>query len=657
MRQRIGILIAGFLVLLAAAPAGLAASSAQDTPALADILKELAGYDGGIESAAVWKLRDAVWAVKDVPAARAECEARLLEFLAGRASWPAKMIVAKHLRTIGSEKAVPVLQPLLLDKDLSDAAVYALAKIPGPAVDRAFIQALPKADGPIKSSIIAVLGDRGSAEAVGALAPLLSGGKGDFSGQAALALGSIGGPEAANALAAAYSRVRPDLRPVVAASLLRCAERLRAARDERAASLLYEKLLGGEVLPSPLRTAAMIGKIHVSGERAPSILIEQLQGSDPDFQAAAVASLRDIVKPDGIGGVCDLLVSRPEDIQIQLLAALTSYPKDKTLPTILQAARGASVPVRTAAYKALEIAGDASIVPLLAEIAVRSRGVEQAAGRAALAGLKGRDVDVAVINTLADANDPALQAECLLAIGQRQIYAAKSTVIPYLSSPAPAVRIQAARALRAIGTPSDLYAALEAYLKADEDAERLEAAGTISALTQKITQADGRAAAVKARLASEKDAAAKARLIELFARIGDDSALSAVRAAIVDPDAGVVDAAARSVAAWPTAAARFDALALARSAKTETQRLLALQGFIRMTGGEKYARPEDAAAALEDASRLASRPEEKKLILALLPSFACPGSLKLAESLAADAAVQAEAKAAADKIKAKLAGK
>jgi hypothetical protein len=75
-----------------------------------------------------------------------------------------------------------------------------------------------------------------------------------------------------------------------------------------------------------------------------------------------------------------------------------------------------------------------------------------------------------------------------------------------------------------------------------------------------------------------------------------------------------------------------------------------------MVGSEKYARPEDAAAALKDAAALAARPEEKRLVLAQLPVFACPEALKLAEGLAADAAVQTEAKAAVDKIKGKLAG-
>jgi hypothetical protein len=633
------------------------APAAQAPASLTAILKELAVWDGGIDSAALWKLRDAVWAAKDVPAARAECEARLLEFLVGRATPVAKMAVAKHIRTIGSEKTVPALEPLLLDKAMSDTAVYALAKIPGPAVDKAFLRALTRADGAVKTSLIAVLGDRRSSEAVAALAPLLADRQGAYAGPAALALGSIGNAESAKALAAAYAGSRPELKPVTSASILRCAERLRAARDESAAAGLYDKLLADASLPSTLREAAMIGKIRVSGDRAPGLLIDQLKGADPVFQAAAVAALRDIIKPDAVGPICDLLPGRTEGVQVQLLAALAEYPRAKVLPTILQAARGSSAAVRLAALKALESTGDASTVRFLAESAAKTRGGEQAAIRAALAGMKGREVDEAVAAALRDGTDPAVQAECLQALGSRLAYPAKSIVVPFLASSVPALRIQAARTMRVIGTPSDIYAVLDTYLKAGDDAERLEAAGAVAALTQKIAQIDGRSNAVKAGLAVEKNPAAKARLLDLLGRIGDDSALPAVRAAANDADAGVTEAAARALAAWPTAAARFDALALARSGKTETLRLLALQGFIRMTGSEKYAPAANAAAALKEASGLAVRPEEKKLILGLLPGFPCSESLALAESLAADPTVKAEAQAAVGKIKEKLAGK
>ncbi|MDD8026131.1 MAG: hypothetical protein PHI34_06445 [Acidobacteriota bacterium] len=644
-------------ILLILAAGVVPVRAGQKTESLSDILKQVAVYDGGIHSEALWKLRDAVWAAKDLESSRAECEARLLDFLAGKATPAARMAVAKHLRIIGSEKAVPVLQPLLLDPGLTDAALYALAKIPGPAVDEALVQALPRAPRAIKPSLIAALGDRGSVSAVAPLAKLAADRTGEFVGQAATALGMIGSAEAANALVSVYAGVRPELKPAVASAILKCAEARRRASGERSAAPLYDKLLADAALPAPVREAAMIGKLRVSGDRAPALLLEQLRGADSAMQAAAVASLKDIIKPDAVDPVCALLAGSPEAVQVQLLAALAVYPRAKVLPTILRAARGDSVPVRLAACKALETAGDASVAGFLAETAAKTRGGEQAAARTALDSLKGREVDEAVLSLLKNKSDAAVQSECLRALGLRRVFAAKSAVVPFLASPAADLRIQAVRALRTIGTTSDVPAVLDAYLEAGDETEKLESAAAVAALADKIAQAEGRAAAVTARLAAEKSPASKARLIELAGTIGDDSALPAVRAALNDPDKGVLDAAARALAAWPTPAARHDALALARTAKDETHRLLALQGFIRMTAGEKYARAEETAAALKEAAGLAARPEEKKLVLAALPEFACPASLALAEAMTADAAVAAEAKAATAKIKEKLAGK
>ena len=74
--------------LLAAAVAVAGAqNAAQAQPASLDaILKQVATYDGGIASAAMWQLRDYVYARKDDAAGRAECEAKLLAFLKGPAT-------------------------------------------------------------------------------------------------------------------------------------------------------------------------------------------------------------------------------------------------------------------------------------------------------------------------------------------------------------------------------------------------------------------------------------------------------------------------------------------------------------------------------------------------------------------------------------------
>ena len=53
---------------------------------------------------------------------------------------------------------------------------------------------------------------------------------------------------------------------------------------------------------------------------------------------------------------------------------------------------------------------------------------------------------------------------------------------------------------------------------------------------------------------------------------------------------------------------------------------------------------------LKKALKLASRPEEKKLILGVLPDFACPDALKLAATLLDDVGVESEAEVAIEKI-------
>ena len=75
----------------------------------------------------------------------------------------------------------------------------------------------------------------------------------------------------------------------------------------------------------------------------------------------------------------------------------------------------------------------------------------------------------------------------------------------------------------------------------------------MTALLQKIGSANGRSALLRTRLASEKNAAARAKLYALLPPTADGAALPVLRRALVESDADVVDAAARAIAAWPTA--------------------------------------------------------------------------------------------------------
>ncbi len=663
------------LALAAMSVSSVVARAQTPTPAasLDDILKQVSTYDGGIDSAAMFKLRDYVNARKDDPAGRAECEAKLLQFLKTSATPVAKMAVCRHLRVIGSDTAVPTLQAMLADERSADMALYALQQIPGGAAEGALVDALKTAKGSTTTAVIAALGERKATAAVPALVPLLT--QPAFGGAAATALGRIGGDAATAALVTVYAGTSADLKPVVAASLLACAEAWLAAKNADAALRLFESLSSDASLPVPVRKAAVMGRISAAGAHARRILLEYLlepgtpiyvgtdQGvvrktagaSDPDMQEAAIAKVAEVFSPEAIEPVCALLLRIPERAQVQLLAVLSGYPADRVLPAVLQSARSDALSVRIAAMKALESTGGPSVVPFLAEAAAGARGPEQAAARSALGMLKGRAVDDAILALLGQQPPEGIAGELLLAVADRGIFRAKKVVAASLSSPSPAIRVQALKTLRAIGTPSDIPAVLDVLLTIADDRERTEAEKTTAVLARKIASPDGRSRMVKARLGTEKTLEARIRLINVLPLIGDSSALPLLRTALDDSAPEVVDAAVRAIAGWPTSAAREDVLRLARNSRNEIHRLLAIAGLVRSAGLDTYRNPAAAVADLKMATEFAWRPEEKKLVLGALVSFPCKDALDLAAGLLNDPAVKAEAQAAIDTITQRLA--
>jgi len=268
--------------------------------------------------------------------------------------------------------------------------------------------------------------------------------------------------------------------------------------------------------------------------------------------------------------------------------------------------------------------------------------------------LRGREVDDAIVAMLGQPAPAALTAELLRAVADRRIFLAKPAVSAALAAASPAVRIEGLKTLRAIGTPSDASSVLDLLLKSGDDAERAEAEKTVAALLQKIGSPENRSRLVRMRLVAEKDPAARATLVGLLPPTADGAALPVLRTALQDADPGVVDAAARAIAEWPTATARDDMLKILRESKDETHRLLAFAGLVRLVSLDANRLPEAAVADLKGLSGLAWRPEEQKLILGALAAFPCQDALTLAGVLLQNDALKAEAQAAIDKITPKL---
>lgn len=633
------------LALLLAAPA----YAAQAPSPLDNILSRLAAYKDAKETDVVAELAAYVRAVQNEPGASLACEKRLDAFLETEITPEARLSACRALREIGSSASVPVLARMLGKPEASDPARYALERIPAPEAEAALLAGLGQTSGRLRLGIISSLTGRRAQNAVRALAALAAGSDSAAAEASVAALGTIGGAESAGALLKLIDRPGLAGRNAAAAALVGCAAGL-AAQDPATARTIYDKLLSPR-LPLPIRRAAFAGKISLAGGAAPTLILTTLRDKKSDLRAAALAAARSINDAGLTKDLCGLVGQLAPGEQVMALAAISRSRTPEVLAAVKTAVKSPDAAVRAEALKTLGSLGDAGSVALLAAQAAASAGDEQRIARESLAVLNGPGVDEAVLAGLDRAAEPAEKAEYLTAVVGRGMTAGKSALLRAVLDPERPVRLAALRGLREMTEPAEIPVLLGVLAKLADETERDEFGDVIAAAAGRIPSSAGPSAAVTRVYGVAKAPGEKAALIAVLGKIGDDPSLPLIRQALGAADAKVLDAAVRAVAAWPTPAARHDALRLARTSPDVTHRVLALQGLIRMVGLEPNQEPAAAVSVLEDALTLAGRPEEKRLALAALARFPCPEGSALAESLVSDPAVGGEAKIAADRIR------
>lgn len=182
-------------------------------------------------------------------AAQANAVAKLLaNLLSSDATFDAKQFACRQLAIIGGPENVPAIAPLLNDPKTADIARYALEPIQGEAADRAFIHALQTAPAETHLGIINSLGQRRSERAVPVLAGL-AGGREDSKANAAIAaLGRIGSPGAASALAHLKRNPAPARQHKIEDALLACADHISCSRPAKSRHI-YADLAGSTHAP------------------------------------------------------------------------------------------------------------------------------------------------------------------------------------------------------------------------------------------------------------------------------------------------------------------------------------------------------------------------------------------------------------------------
>lgn len=528
-----------------------------------------------------------------------------------------KSFLCTQISLIGTAAEVPSLVRLLGDEKLGFHARSALERIPGEECSRALRESVAGLTGRPLIGVINTIGARRDASAVPLLSRYLKDREdGETVSAAVQALGAIGGPAAARALRAFEGRAPAELGPLVADSLMRCAEGFASGGRTSEAAGLYRKLMKSG--PSEhIRPAAFLGYVSCRKDKSGRLILKAMGGTDEALRPAAIQALKDQKRRDLAGSASRHLAALPDALQPQLIYALSDLGDAGILPDIERTLSSRTRPVRLAALFAIGRLGDASSVGRLTELIPGADKLEQAAIRESLSRLPGPGVDDRLIATLAGTADGAVRREIVMALAARDCRQAVPALLRAARDGDGGVRQAALKALGALGD-SETSPALISMLgdnSLDDEKPILESA--LVSVAQRAASPDRvRGIALEALPASKPGATES--LLRVLGKIGGDRPLPAVRTYLNDGNAEVRAAAIQALSTWPDSAALGDLLSFARTCQEPEPKALALRGAASLIEKASQMPVEERAAALEQALRLADKSETQKLLISVL---------------------------------------
>jgi HEAT repeat protein len=545
------------------------------------------------------------------PTGNTAAEDKLLAVLRSDAPAQDKCNACRELKTIGTERSVEALAGLLTVPDTSHAARIALESMPYPAAGAALRAAAAKATGLTKAGILDSLGERRDAEATALLAAALQDADPVVVAAAAVALGKIGTPAAADALTAAREKAKGPAREAIGEGLLICADRLLAAGDRQRASDVYVALSApGE--PLRQRTGALRGQLRAA-PASPAVGVAMALAGDDTLLRAAAAGMLPQLSPAEFRELAARRKTLPAASQVAVLAAIRIRGDRSLAPIALEAAANDNESVRVMAVRALGIVGDAAAVPLLVRLSAAKDRPGDAA-REGLTTISGPGVDEALLAAMEAEKDAARRAEWVALIGARGVGSLVPRLLAEARQPDPAVRARAVAALAARARLADVPAMAELLLATPNGPEREEVERAIRLVCQQIADAQHRADPVL-DLLQGATAAKRIDLLPLVGRLGGERARLMIDEALRSTDPALYAAGVRALSNWPDASVADQLLRLAETAPLREHRLWALRGFIHVVVLPGKTSEAEKLALLRRAMQLATADEERVLVV------------------------------------------
>lgn len=385
-----------------------------------------------------------------------------------------------------------------------------------------------------------------------------------------------------------------------------------------------------------------LGASEQPQDEAVGIVLDILRSNDQEMQAAAIAMVKEMPGTHVTEALAKELPNLSARSQVQLLSALGDRGDVAARTAVVAAVKSENQSVRIAALRALGQLGDDSSVELLAQAAAGSKGAEQKAARDSLYRLRGQNVDKVILTAIPKAQAQT-KVELISSVGQRNITAGVAVLLETAKESDRKVRTGSLRVLKVVAGPENLPALVELLIKAKSSSDRTEAQKTIAAVAHRIADKNRQAASVLAALPSVKETVARCSLLNVLGRIGDNSALPVLTAALKDKNVEVQTAAIRALADWPTSEPTAKLLKIAESSGNKVHRILALRGFVRLLGLTSERPAGETIEMYKKAMSLAPNAGEKKKVLSGLTNTKSLAAMQMAAGYLDDETLSIEA--------------
>jgi len=570
-------------------------------------------------------------------------ESDLIVTLQSDAPKSEKAITCKKLVIYGSEQAVPALAPLLADKELASWARIALEAIPGPASDAALRNAVGNLQGRLLIGVINSIGVRCDGLAVDALIQKLNDADTDVASAAAVALGHIGGEQAAKALTKSLADAPAGACSAVAEGCILCAERFLTNDMTAEAIKLYDTVRRANV-PDQRHLEAIRGAILARRFNGIPLLLEQLRSEEKKRLGVGLRTARELPGRSVTEALAAELDRLSTDRRPLLLLALADRSDSVVLPTVLKAAQSNAKDLRITAIKILIRLGDVSCIPILLKAATENDAELEKTAMETLLRLPGKDVDADLVARLTQAQGKQRQVLIKLA-GQRQISEALPAVVSSFQDTDAGIRSAAIKTINIIGQDPQMADLVKLLQRTKNSMEKEDIKKALLAISGRC---GAKCLAYLRPLTQSRDSELHIIGLQALAVIGGPDALAAVKSAIATTETLVQDEAVRILATWPNnwpkdAEAGKILLLLATSAKKMSHQVLGLRGYLQYIRGNNKLSHKQKVDKVKDVRSYLKRPDEKRQIIAVLGEAPCVSALDLLTTFAEDPAVAEEA--------------